>query len=326
MPILGDVDPATIELSPEEKAIEVELKKRMTRNAKLSYLVSFSSKFSIVARHAAFVAFWLCKFVFRSHPRYAIKPLYFPFSIKISAGMSLPLAPMFLGHLYVQLDILRSDESQAGSCHIVTSSVYRNILQQLLFERCGQYLAKCRLLRFAKEKYQSCSKVITGFCGRFDSDFPLAFRWFGLKPIDYSVVESFDEGVGFSWKAYRHLSIGYTCVDSIIGSFVDTVGTTTPLAGFDDIGITYLAATNARWLPYLADEGVRFVHYPANRVKRQFGLDQDIPNDLSFLMESLTSVRPFLRHTTFDFWRQRFSAVTIPGSLKEGLCMDTGRS
>ena len=86
-----------------------------------------------------------------------------------------------------------------------------------------------------------------------------------------------------------------------MGSFVDTVGTTTPLAGFDEIGITYLAATNAEWLPYLADEGVKFVHYPANRVRRQFGLDQDIPDDLSFLMEFPTSGRPFLRHIAFDF-------------------------
>ena len=37
LPILGDDDPATIELSLEEEAIEVELKKRMTGNAKLSY-------------------------------------------------------------------------------------------------------------------------------------------------------------------------------------------------------------------------------------------------------------------------------------------------
>ena len=135
--ILGDDDPATIELSLEEEAIEVELKKRMTENAKLSYWVNSSSKFSIVARRAAFVAFWLCKFVFRSHPHYAIKPLYFPLAIKISVRVSLPLAPMFLGHLYVQLDILRSDESQAGSCHIVISSIHSTILQQLLFEHCG---------------------------------------------------------------------------------------------------------------------------------------------------------------------------------------------
>ena len=58
-----------------------------------------------------------------------------------------------------------------------------------------------------------------------------------------------------------------------MGLFVDTAGTTTPLNSFDEAGITYLAATNAGWLPYLADEGMRFVHYPANRVRRQFGLD-----------------------------------------------------
>ena len=53
-----------------------------------------------------------------------------------------------------------------------------------------------------------------------------------------------------------------------------------------EAGITYLAATNAGWLPYLVNEGMRFVHYPTNRVKRQFGLDQDIPDAISFLMES----------------------------------------
>ena len=106
LPILDDVDLAIIELSLEEEAIEVELKKRMTGNAKLSYWVSSSSKFSVVTRRVAFVAFWLCKFIFRSHPHYAIKPLYFPLAVKISAGVSLLLAPMFLGHLYVQLDIL----------------------------------------------------------------------------------------------------------------------------------------------------------------------------------------------------------------------------
>ena len=40
----------------------------------------------------------------------------------------------------------------------------------------------------------------------------------------------------------------------------------------------------------VADEGIRFVHYPANRVRRQFGLDQDIPDGISFLMKSPTSV------------------------------------
>ena len=154
--------------------------------------------------------------------------------------------------------------------------------------------------------------MITDFCGRFESDFSLAFRWSGLKPIGYSVVESFDAGVGFSWRAYRNLGTDYTCADSVMGSFVDTVGTTTPLVSFDETGITYLAATNAGWLPYLAEEGIRFVHYLANWVRRQFGLDQDIPDDISFLMESPTSVHPFLRHTAFEFWKKRSTPLQFP--------------
>ena len=155
--------------------MEAELKKGMSGNAKLSYWVSSSSKFSMSALCAAFVVFWLCKFVFGSHPHYAMKPLYFRLAIKIFAGVSLPLAPMFLGHLYVQLDILWSDKRQAGSCHIVISFVHNTILQHLLYERCAKHLSKCRPFHFAKEKYQSCPQAITDFCGRFESDFPLAF-------------------------------------------------------------------------------------------------------------------------------------------------------
>ena len=116
------------------------------------------------------------------------------------------------------------------------------------------------------------------------------------------------------------MGTGYTCIDFAMGLFVDTVGNTTPLTSFDETGITYLAATNAGWLPYLANEGIKFVHYPTNRVRRQFGLDQDIPDAISFLMESPTSVRPFLQPIVFEFWSQRFTAVTVLGSLREGLC------
>ena len=141
----------------------------------------------------------------------------------------------------------------------------------------------------------------------------MAFRWVGLKPIDHSAIEFFDKGIGFSWRAYSNFGTSYTCVDFVMGPFVDIVGTTTPLTGFEERGITYLAATNAGWLPCLAGEGTRSVHYPANRVRRLLGLDQDIPDDLSSLMESPTSIRPFLRHATFEFWSKCFIAVTIPG-------------
>ena len=36
------------------------------------------------------------------------------------------------------------------------------------------------------------------------------------------------------------------------------------------------------------------MHYSIDRVKRQFGLDQDIPDDFFTIMEFATSVQPFL--------------------------------
>ena len=86
LPILSDVDPSGMELSPEEEVVKAELKKGMSGNAKLSHWVRLSPMQSC---HIG------------SHPHYAIKPLYFLLAIKIFARVSLPLAPMFLGHLYV---------------------------------------------------------------------------------------------------------------------------------------------------------------------------------------------------------------------------------
>ena len=99
LPILGNVDHGALELSPKEEAVEDELRKGMSGNTKLSHWVGSFSKASV--HHAAFITFWLYKFIFGSHPHYAVKPLYFWLAIKISARVSLSLAPMFLGHLYV---------------------------------------------------------------------------------------------------------------------------------------------------------------------------------------------------------------------------------
>ena len=180
-------------------------------------------------------------------------------------------------------------------------------------------MAKCRHVRFAKERYQSCPRVITDFCGWFESNFLLTFRWVGLEPIGHLAIKFFDKEVRFSLNAYRSLGTGFTCADSMMGPFVDTAGTTTPSISFDERGITYLAATNDGWLPYLVDEGVGFVHYSAYKVRRHFGLDQDIPDDFSAIMESLTSVRAFLRHAAFEFWSRHFIVVTIPSSQRKGI-------
>ena len=149
--------------------------------------------------------------------------------------------------------------------------------------------------------------MIIDFYGRFAFDFLLAYHWVGLKPFGHPVVEFFDKRIGFSWRSYRDLSSGFTYVDLVMGPFMATVMTTAPLTTFDEREITYMAATIAGWLPYLVDVGIRYVHYFANRVRKQFGLDQDIPDDFTAILESTTSVRLFLRPGAFEFWSRHFT-------------------
>ena len=55
-------------------------------------------------------------------------------------------------------------------------------------------------------------------------------------------------------------------------------------------------------------------------MRRQFGLDQDIPDDFTAIVESATLVCPFLHLSAFEFWIRHFTVVTIPSSQREGLC------
>ena len=107
LPILGDIGLSDIKLSTVKEAVEAELTKGLGGgNIKLSNWIGAFLKAFVVARRANFIMFWLCKFVFGSHPHYAVKPMYFQLAIKNSVRVSLPLAPLFLGYLYVPLDIL----------------------------------------------------------------------------------------------------------------------------------------------------------------------------------------------------------------------------
>ena len=110
--------------------------------------------------------------------------------------------------------------------------------------------------------------MIIDFYSSFVIEFSLAYRWVGLKPFEHLAVGFFDKEVGFLWSACRDFSTGYTCIDSVMGPFMATVGTTTSLVAYDERGSTYLTATNAGWLPYLADEGIWYVHYSTHRVRR----------------------------------------------------------
>ncbi len=69
----------------------------------------------------------------------------------------------------------------------------------------------------------------------------------------------------------------------------------------DSKSLTYLSAVNLGWLPVWSSKGVEYTHYCANRVRRQFGLDQGVPGSPSETLPQVPSVAPFLRGQAFDY-------------------------
>jgi len=127
------------------------------------------------------------------YPRYGVKSVFFPLAIRLAQGAQYPLAPMFLGHVYSQLDLFHGDEVEGDSCYAITSSLNCAILQVFMWDRSPVTLAKCRNLRFVKDKFQGSPDVIKGVCGSSTDSHPIIFRWASLKSGGLNLIELFDQ-------------------------------------------------------------------------------------------------------------------------------------
>uniref|UniRef100_A0A2N9IYD7 Aminotransferase-like plant mobile domain-containing protein n=1 Tax=Fagus sylvatica TaxID=28930 RepID=A0A2N9IYD7_FAGSY len=243
--------PADLILSPEELEIESALADYIGRkNIALgtqaarfkAWMEHFNRETKPSIRRAAFVAYWLSKCVFGEHPAYSIKPLYFPLAVKIAAGVCFPLAPLLLGQIYTQLDLLHAEELAGASCHIVSTAFNSSIVHTFLWEHALEYIKKGRKPYEGRNKFASMPDGIVANVGDFQGDVPAVYRWVGMMS-GFSNIEAQDYSV---------------------------------VAG-DTASLTYLSATNAGWLPVLSSDGLRFTVYSAHRVRKQFGFDQEVP-------------------------------------------------
>ena len=122
------------------------------------------------------MAFWLSKFLFSEFSGYGAKSVFFPLAIRLARGAQYPLAPMFFGHIYSKLDLLCGDEVEGNSCYAITLSLHFAILQVFMWDCFFVTLAKCRNLKFVKDKLQGSSCVIKGLCGSSTDSHPIIFR------------------------------------------------------------------------------------------------------------------------------------------------------
>ena len=62
-----------------------------------------------------------------------------------------------------------------------------------MLDRSSAILAKCRNLKFLKDKFQGSPNIIKGLYGNSTDNFPIIFRWISLKGGGLNLVELFDQ-------------------------------------------------------------------------------------------------------------------------------------
>jgi hypothetical protein len=139
LPVLGEHSFSSIELCAEKEGITAILRRQSS--TRLSGWPSrFMHRKEAPVRRAAFVLYWLCKCTFGNSPYYSINTAYIPLAIKISTRHCFPLAPLFLGHLYSQLDLLHDCEVEGDSCYILLAAFNTTVLQTFFWEHSVSYL------------------------------------------------------------------------------------------------------------------------------------------------------------------------------------------
>ena len=210
LPMLGDENPFEINLSDEDLKVEEKLFTHFggrtassdEKSARMGrWVMSLSREKDKEVKWAGFLAFWLSKFLFSEFPGYGIKSALFPLAISLARGAQYPLAPMFLGHVYSQLDQLHGDEAEGDSCYAITSSLHCAILQELMWDRSLVTLARCRNLKFVKEKFQGSPDVVKGLFVNSTDSHPIIFRWLSLKGGSLNLVELFDQAGHLHWRS-----------------------------------------------------------------------------------------------------------------------------
>ena len=104
-------------------------------------------------------------------------------------------------------------------------------------------LAKCRNLKFVKDKFQGSPDVIKGLCGSSTDSHPIIFCWASLKGSGLNLVELFDQAGHLSWRSPRDFSPGFA-YDSVLACFLNSPRNTFDLRYGDEGSLAYLACVS----------------------------------------------------------------------------------
>jgi hypothetical protein len=165
----------------------------------------------VLVRRATFVLYWLCKYTFGNFPCYSVNTAFIPLAIRISTGHCFPLAPLFLGHLYSQLDLLHDCEVEGDSCYILSAAFNTSALQTFFWEHSVSYLFAAKDKSAAWGRFSDLPREFLDHFPDFRDNLPLVYRWVGLKTRDYDLVNALDHEENVLFRLYGDDHPGFTC-------------------------------------------------------------------------------------------------------------------
>uniref|UniRef100_A0A2N9INJ2 Aminotransferase-like plant mobile domain-containing protein n=1 Tax=Fagus sylvatica TaxID=28930 RepID=A0A2N9INJ2_FAGSY len=316
LPILGDHSLSSIKLSVEEEEVAAVLKKQSSTRLR-GWPSHFINQKGASVRRAAFVLYWLCKCVFGNFPCYSINAVFIPLAIRISTGHCFSLAPLFLGHLYSQMDLLHDCEVEGDSCYILSAAFNTSALQTFFWEHSISYLFVAREKSAAWGRFSDLPREFLDRFPDFKDNLPLVYRWVGLKTHDCDLVDALDHEENVLFRPYGEDHPGFTCT-SIFRRFYQPSPLIRHLKIDDYRSLSYLSTVNPGFLPTLSATGVSFIPYCPQRVQRQFGLDQGIPVGPQETATCVADLTAFLKSHAFVRWGGEITRVLIPGGHRLG--------
>uniref|UniRef100_A0A2N9J0P8 Aminotransferase-like plant mobile domain-containing protein n=1 Tax=Fagus sylvatica TaxID=28930 RepID=A0A2N9J0P8_FAGSY len=257
LPILGEYSFSNIKLSAAEEEIAAVLKKYSSTRLS-GWPSTFINYKKAPIRRAAFILYWLCKCTFGNFPCYSVNTVFIPLAIRISVGHCFPLAPLFLGHLYSQLNLLHDCEIAGDSCFILSTVFNTSALQTFFWEHSTSYIYAARDRSAAWGKLSDLPQKFLDQFPSFRDNLPLVYRWASLKPRDHDLVEALDYEENVLFRPYGDDHPGFTCA-SIFRKLYGPTPLIRDLKAEDYRSLSYLSTVNPGFLPVLSATGC-FLH------------------------------------------------------------------
>ncbi|XP_062014021.1 uncharacterized protein LOC133730452 [Rosa rugosa] len=191
----------------------------------------------------------------------------FPLAIMLAAGTCFPLAPLFLSHLYRKLDQISKDDKEGAGQYGIDSLVSSFFLQLFVWER-------FKGLAVEPVTPKSLHQLEGGKRDFNLVGFPLCCRWFRRKVKKGAFRPAILDDIGqFNFRPY------FTAHGFQTFPFFYPEGNSSLFLG----SVELLLATNAQTIIAYGDFfDLAIEIYSPHRVKRQFGIDQDVPSHLSY--------------------------------------------